>query len=98
MIEKFKKLTTHPQTKEVLKSLKPKKNLWGIFSVILFFILPEIVAFIWGGDIHTYTQNALLQPLPLEEEYYYRGLDMLFSEGSYFNLFIGIALFVWLFF
>jgi len=98
MKEKLKKVANHPATKEALKSLKPKRNFWGIFSVLFLFILPEIVAFIWGEDITRYVHHQLLQPLPLEEEYYYKGLEMLLGEGSWFNLFFGVALLVWLFF
>jgi hypothetical protein len=98
MIDRFKKVTSHPATKEALKSLKPERNFWGIFSVIFLFILPEIVAFIWGGEITTYAQQQLLQNLPLEQEYYYKGLEMLFGEGSWFNLLFGVGLLIWLFF
>ena len=98
MIDKLKKATSHPATQEALKSLKPQKNFWGIFSVVVLFILPEIIAFIWGEDITAFTQHQLLQHLPLEEEYYYKGLEMLFGEGSWFNLLFGIGLFIWLFF
>jgi len=62
------------------------------------FILPEIVAFIWGTEITAYVHAQLLQNLPLEEEYYYKGLEMLFGEGSWFNLIFGFGLLVWLFF
>ena len=98
MIDRFKRAAAHPATKEALKSLKPEKNFWGIFSVIALFILPEIVAFIWGGEITAYTHQQLLQELPLEEEYYYKGLEMFFTEGSWFNLLFGLGLLVWLFF
>ncbi len=98
MIEKFKHIANNPATQEALKSLKPQKNFWGLFSVIVLFILPEIVAFIWGGDITAYTEKQLLQHLPLEEEYYYKGLEMFFGEGSWFNLLFGFGLLIWLFF
>ena len=98
MIQRFKHITKHPATQEALKSLKPQKNFWGLFSVVILFILPEIVAFIWGGEITAYAHAQLLQNLPLEEEYYYKGLEMLFGEGSWFNLIFGFGLLIWLFF
>ncbi len=98
MIEHFKRVANNPATKEVLKSLKPQKNLWGIFSVVVLFILPEIVAFLWGDAITAYTQAALSHNLPLEKEYYYKGLEMLFAKGSWFNLIFGFGLLIWLFF
>ncbi len=84
--------------KESLKQLKPTKSLWGISSVILIFIVPEIVAFVWGTDIAHFVDTKLLQPMPLEEEYMYKGLKMLFSEGSWLNLIMGIVILIWAFF
>jgi len=83
---------------ETTKQLKPTKSFWGISSVILIFIVPEIVAFIWGGDITEFANTQLLTPLPLEEEYMYKGLKFLFAEGSWFNLIMGLAILIWAFF
>jgi hypothetical protein len=96
--EKLDKIRSHPATKESMRQLKPKKTLWSLAGVALFFIVPEIVALIWGSDITAWTQMHLTQPLPLEEEYKYKAIEMLFGEPSYLNLLIGIALFVWAFF
>jgi len=98
MIEKLKKFAQEPATKEALQSLKPQKSILGIIGVIFFFILPEIIAFVWGEQIHTFIQEALKGDLPLENQYFYKGLDMLFSEPSYLNLLLGFALLIWLFF
>ena len=98
MLKKLKSLKNHPASQDALKQLKPTKSFWGIFSVILFFILPEIVAFVWGGDITSYCQTQLLQDISLEDEYYYKGIEMLFGEGSWLNLFLGFGLLIWLFF
>jgi len=79
--------------------MKPEKNLWGIGGVILFMIVPEIIAYIWGADITQYAQNSLLNTQDFLETKYYELLVMLFEDGvSYLNLAIGIALLVWLFF
>ncbi len=98
MIERFRRVAANPATKEVLKSLKPQKTLWGIFSVVLLFIVPEIVAFIWGAEITTYCQSHLQGNLTFEEKGYYQGLEYLFGEGSWINLLLGLGLFIWLFF
>lgn len=96
---KAKAIAQNPQAQQALSSMKPEKNFWGISGVILFFILPEIVAFIWGADITAYAKNELLTQHSFIETEYYELLAMLFEEGmSYFNLAIGIALLVWLFF
>ncbi|MCK9473541.1 hypothetical protein [Sulfurimonas sp.] len=96
---KTREILKNQNTKKALSSMKPEKNLWGIGGVILFFIVPEIIAYIWGVDIVGYAQNELLQPQNFLEEKYFELLLMLFEEGvSYLNLVIGIALLVWLFF
>lgn len=96
---KAKEIAQNPQAKQALASMKPEKNFWGISGVILFFIVPEIIAFIWGVDITNYAKNELLTPHDFLETQYYELLVMLFEEGmSYFNLAIGIAILVWLFF
>jgi len=97
MRDRFTRFKKHPITQETLKNLKPKKNLWGIFSVILFFIVPEIAAFFWGDEIIAFAQHKLQSHLPFEEEYLYKGIETL-GEPSYFNLLFGVSLLVWLFF
>ena len=96
--EKLEKIKSHPATRQSLEQLKPNKTFWGIFGVAIFFIVPEIVAFIWGAEITAYAQYHLSQPLPLDEEYMYKFLEMMFGEGSWFNLLFGIGLLVWAFF
>ncbi len=97
--EKAQAISQNPNTKKALQSMKPEKNFWGISGVILFFIVPEIVAYMWGADITVYAKNELLSAPDFLEEKYYELLVMLFEEGmSYLNLVIGIALLVWLFF
>ncbi len=96
--DKLNKIKSHPATKQSIEQLKPKKTFWGILGVAIFFILPEIVAFIWGGDITAWTQHHLSQSLPLEEEYKYKAIEMMFGEGSWFNLLFGLGLLVWAFF
>lgn len=97
--EKLTAIKEHPKTKEAVQSLKPEKSVWGILGVIVFFIVPEIIAFIWGGEITSYAREALPLADSLVEEQYFNLLVMLFEEGgSWINLAIGIALLIWLFF
>ncbi len=96
---KAKEMAQNPNTKKALSSMKPEKNFWGIGGVILFFIVPEFIAYIWGADITAYAKNELLSASGFLEQNYYELLVMLFEEGiSYLNLAVGIALLVWLFF
>ncbi len=96
---KVQAIAQNPHTQKALQSMKPQKNLWGISGVLLFFIAPEIIAYIWGVDITEFAKNELLLPHDFLEKQYYELLVMLFEEGmSFLNLSIGIALLVWLFF
>ncbi len=96
---KAQAIAQNPNTKKALQSMKPEKNFWGIGGVILFFIVPEIVAYIWGADITAYANEQLKISEDFLETKYYELLVMLFEEGmSYLNLAIGVALLVWLFF
>ncbi|MDA3947283.1 MAG: hypothetical protein PF439_11460 [Helicobacteraceae bacterium] len=92
-------IVQNPAAKKALKSIKPAKTLWGFFGVVLFFIAPEIIGFIWGADITGYAQTELLTATSAIERQYYDLLVMLFNEGgSWVNLTIGMALLLWLFF
>jgi len=96
---KVRKIAQHPATKKALVSLKPEKSVWGFLGIVLFLIVPEIIAFIWGVEITAFAKAQLLLTPPLIEKQYYDVLVMLFeSGGSWFNLAIGAALLIWFFF
>ncbi|DAB41091.1 MAG TPA: hypothetical protein CFH81_01985 [Sulfurovum sp. UBA12169] len=96
---KTRKLIQSPAAKKALTSLKPERSLWGFAGVILFFIVPEIIAFIWGDDITRFAKEELIVATSGIKHYYYELLVMLFEEGgSPINLLLGIVLLVWLFF
>lgn len=96
---KARKIAQHPATKKALVSLKPEKSLWGFLGIVLFLIVPEIIAFIWGAPITAFAKGQLLLNPSLFEEQYYDVLVMLFENGgSWFNLAIGAALLIWFFF
>lgn len=96
---KAQEIARNPHAQKALLSMKPQKNIWGISGVILFFIAPEIIAYIWGSDIVRYAKIELLAPHDFFETKYYELLVMLFEEGmSYVNLAVGVILLIWLFF
>lgn len=96
---KARQIAQSPVTKEALVSMKPEKSVWGFLGIIVFFILPEIIAFIWGGEITAYAKEGLLHATSLIDKYYFDLLVMLFEDGvSWLNLGIGVALLVWFFF
>jgi len=95
---KAKAIKENPKIKKAVTSMKPNKTLWGFLGIILFFILPEIIAFIWGVEITSYAQ-ASLSADPGWFKYYYEALVMLFEDGgSWVNLIIGCLFLIWLFF
>ena len=96
---KAKALAQKPATQHAIKSLKPDKTIWGFLGVVLFFIVPEVIAFIWGVEITSYAREQLTHTSSDAQTYYYEGLIMLFEDGvSWLNLLIGVALLVWLFY
>ncbi len=97
-IEKVKQVAASPETKAALHSMKPKKNIWGFLGVVVFFIVPEVVAYVWGAEI-THYATAMLALEPGVLHYYYDALIYTFKDGiSWLNLSLGIALLIWLFF
>jgi hypothetical protein len=96
---KIKQITQHPTTKKALIALKPEKSIWGFLGIVMFLIVPEIIAFIWGIEITAFAKAQLLLNPALFEKQYYDLLVALFEDGgSWFNLGIGAALLIWFFF
>ncbi|HEX5711202.1 MAG TPA: hypothetical protein VFX68_07620 [Sulfuricurvum sp.] len=96
---KAQQLVQNPTTQKALAAMKPEKSLWGFLGIVLFLIVPEIIAFIWGIEITAYAKKELLTATFAVERQYYDLLVILFEEGgSWFNLGIGAALLIWFFF
>ncbi len=97
MIQKIQSFFTNPKVQHSLHSIKPEKSLLGFIGIVLFFIIPEIVAFIYSTEITQYAKLGLENNTGFIT-YYYDLLLMLFEEGgSWFNLAFGVGLLVWLF-
>ena len=96
---KARQIAQSPNTKQALIAMKPEKSVWGFLGIVLFLIVPEIIAFIYGVEITAYAKNALTLSPEWYEKYYFDFLVMLFEEGgSWFNLAIATALLIWFFF
>jgi hypothetical protein len=87
----------NPVLQKSAQSLKPDQSLWGVLGVLLFFILPEIVSFIWGAEITEWAHaHTITEPTEIGRRMYWI-LEKLFEDGiSWLNLGIGIALLGWL--
>ncbi len=94
----LKQIIAHPKFQEFISKIKPPKTIWGIASVILLFILPEIVAFIYGADIKRFCESQLAHTDDFSKRYLYENIEDLMSEGSWFNLTLGIIFLVWAFY
>ena len=97
-LKKIINLTKNPKFQEILQNLKPKKSIWGFLSVVLLFITPVIVAFVYGDEIKKFFELKLQNNPPYLESYLYENMIDLFSEGSWINLAIGFGFLAWLFF
>jgi hypothetical protein len=96
---KVRQIAQNPAAKRALISMKPEKSVWGFLGIIFFFIVPEIIAFIWGAEITAYAKEGLLHAPAFIDKSYFDLLVMLFKDGgSWFNLIIGAALLIWFFF
>jgi hypothetical protein len=84
--------------KESFLKIKPTKTFWGIGSVILFFIVPDVISFIWGDEIKSFFDAKAAGTFMSQEKYICTKFGELLSEGSWLNIAIGIAILVWAFF
>ena len=97
--ESVQQITQNPKVQKAFKSMKPNKSIWGILGVVLFFIAPEIIAYLWGAKITEYAQAQLPLATFFAEAKSYELLIWIFEDGmSWFNLLVGFALLGWLFF
>lgn len=96
---KVRQIAQNPATKRALISMKPEKSVWGFLGIIFFFILPEIIAFMWGAEITAYAKEGLVHAPAFLEKSYFKTLVWIFEDGaSWFNLAVATALLIWLFF
>ena len=101
MKEKIKavreKLEQDPKFQRATESIKPKKTVWGVLGIILFFFVPELITYIWQDElIHWAHLHSITEPLEMQR-WLYEQLESMFRDGvSWFNLIIGALLLLWL--
>ncbi len=88
----------NPVFQKSAQSLKPNRSIWGLLGILLFFIVPELIGFIWGEEIAVWAHaKTVTEPTEMERNLYWV-LEKLFEDGgSWVNMGIGILLLVWLF-
>ena len=92
---KYKVRINQEKLEELKKQLKPGHSWWALVGIIVF-LIPEVVAYIWGDDIIKYClpreQNAQNYLIKL----YYKFLKS-FGKNSILNLTFGLASLIWFF-
>ena len=93
-----KKIEKDPKFKQVSDSIKPKKGIWGIVGIVLFFFVPEVITFIWQDELINWAHlHSITEPLAMQR-WLYTELEEMFASGvSWLNLVIGSLLLLWLF-
>jgi len=100
MKEKIKhihrKLEQDPRFREAVNSIKPKKSIWGIAGIILFFFLPEAITYIWQDELVSWAHlHSITEPIAMQRWLFIQLEEMFASGISWVNLAIGTLLLLW---
>ena len=101
MKEKIKavkeRLVHDPKFQKALNAQKPKKSIWGVLGIILFFFVPELVTYIWQDELINWAHlHSITEPLEMQRWLFGELEDMFKSGVSWLNLIIGSLLLLWL--
>ncbi len=97
--DKARRIAQNPVIRQSVRQMKPHKSVWGLFGIVVFFFVPEIIAFAWGADITAWATHRLAFAGSDADSLFYRTLVYLFEDGgSWLNIGIGIAFLVWWFY
>lgn len=100
MKEKIKeiqaRIDSDPKLKEAVEKIKPKKSIWGILGIVMFFFVPELVTYIWQDELISWSHlHSVTEPLEMQR-WLYTQLEEMFASGvSWFNIGLGVLLLVW---
>jgi len=90
------KIDQDPKLQKAVDSIKPKKGIWGILGIILFFFLPEAITYIWQNELVNWAHlHSITEPLAMQRWLYAELEDMFASGVSWLNLTIGSLLLLW---
>ena len=100
MIKKIKEIQARidndPKLKEAVGKIKPKKSIWGILGIVMFFFVPELVTYIWQDDLILWAHmHSVTEPLELQRWLYTRLEKMFVSGVNWVNISFGILLLIW---
>lgn len=82
--------------KKLKKQLQPGRSWWALVGIIVFFFLPEFIAYIWGDEIVKYFTILEHNSTDFLHRFLYKQLKSL-GENSLFNLSLGLLFLIWFF-
>jgi len=99
MREKLKNLKNNPEFQEKLQEMKPKRNIWGILGVVLFFFVPEVINVLWHVEITAWITELIksVPVTPMSGFLEWMTGKAFTGEISFLNIGIGIGFLVWIF-
>ena len=90
------RLEHDPKFQKALKSQKPKKSVWGVLGIILFFFVPELVTYIWKDELTAWAHlHSITEPLEMQRWIFGELEDMFRAGVSWFNIGFGALLLLW---
>ena len=100
MREKIKEIQERidhdPKLKEAVERIKPKKNIWGILGIILFFFVPELLTYIWQDELINWAHtHGMTEPLAMQRWLYGELEEMFISGVNWLNITLGVLLLLW---
>jgi len=99
MKQKLNNLKNNPEFQAKLQEMKPKKSIWGILGVILFFFVPEYLNVMYHQEINAWiAEYAKSYPIEAMREMMVTLSSKVFDgKISFLNIGLGIAFLVWIF-
>ncbi|QOR61404.1 hypothetical protein IMZ28_08105 [Sulfurovum indicum] len=96
-LQKIQERMVHdPKLKKAVDSIRPKRTLWGVVGIILFFFVPELITYIWQPELTAWAHtHSITEPLAMQRMLYAQ-LEKMFADGvSWLNIGIGVVFLFW---
>ena len=91
-------LKNNPEFQAKLQDMKPKKTIWGVLGVVLFFFVPEIINVLYYQEINQWVaQTAHLYSPKLADKLIWVMKEVFNGEISFLNLGLGVGFLWWLY-
>lgn len=99
MKNKLDNLKNNQEFQAKLQEMKPKKSIWGILGVVLFFFVPEVVNVLWHQEIKDWIFELIASTpaTPMSGLLKWMTTEVFTGEVSFFNIGLGIAFLIWIF-